>query len=115
MDPIPSKLKGLHCTYLHMLYREIMCLLTYYQPTHLCDIDFPIFIICIMDWSNIHFKGMLVEISKSFKLLNMAFWTANSPDPDKMMYPATIHQGLHYLLMSHLWEATQKWVDSIIK
>ena len=36
---------------------------------------------------------------------------ANSIDPDQTPRPAASDLGLHYLPMSHLWNARLKWVN----
>ena len=38
---------------------------------------------------------------------------ANSIDPDQMPHSAASDLGLHWLWMSHLWDARQRWVKQI--
>ena len=40
----------------------------------------------------------------------MIFFKANSEDPDETPYYVASHLGLRSLTMTHLWDASLKWV-----
>ena len=42
--------------------------------------------------------------------IKIPFLNANSADPDQMPQNAASDLGLHYLLVSLLWDARRKWV-----
>ena len=72
------------------------------------DLYFTVHRLCKFAWRNIAVCGILVIITMFF--LEISKVNANSVDPDQLPH----FVGLHGLLMSLLWDARHKWVNTFI-